>query len=149
MKVLFLDVDGVLNCDSTKERCNGFVGVDRRLSAKLVKWLERNDGVEIVLSSTWRHVTAFAPDAHSHLRAAGITWVAQTGRGPSRGDEIDQFLKDRKDLGITAFAILDDVSVLDKHKDFHVQTDPRHGLQDHHLDQLDAIFKRQAVDPQA
>ena len=40
MRIIFLDVDGVLNCSSTKERFQGFIGIDDRFAktfASLVK----------------------------------------------------------------------------------------------------------------
>ena len=59
MKVLFLDVDGVLNCKSTKEviwRDNGkqgFHGVESE-KTKLLARIIKESGAVIVLSSTWR-----------------------------------------------------------------------------------------------
>ena len=56
MKVIFLDIDGVLNCDKTTKRldvCNEFTFVDTRKVLRLRDIVERT-GAKLVLSSTWR-----------------------------------------------------------------------------------------------
>ncbi len=55
MRIIFLDVDGVLNCSSTKERFQGFIGIDDRFAktfASLVKKSREDEPTEIVLSSS-------------------------------------------------------------------------------------------------
>ena len=54
MKVIFLDVDGVLNSVETTTLCYGFVGIDDEKVAKLRKIVEAT-GAQIVLSSSWKH----------------------------------------------------------------------------------------------
>ena len=54
MKVIFLDVDGVLNSVDTSEVFQGFVGIDDKLVSKLRK-IVRATGAQIVLSSSWKH----------------------------------------------------------------------------------------------
>ena len=51
MKVIFLDVDGVLNSVDTSEVFQGFVGIDDKLVSKLRK-IVRATGAQIVLSSS-------------------------------------------------------------------------------------------------
>ena len=56
MKVIFLDVDGVLNCATTIKRldvCFEFNFVDTRKVLRLRDIVERT-GAKLVLSSTWR-----------------------------------------------------------------------------------------------
>ena len=53
MKFIFLDIDGVCNCASTKERFSGYIGVEQEKIA-LVKQIVEATGAKIVLSSTWR-----------------------------------------------------------------------------------------------
>jgi Swiss Army Knife RNA repair-like protein len=53
VKVLFLDIDGVVNNECTKENFRGFRGIDPTLAA-LVQRIVKNTGCEIVLSSSWR-----------------------------------------------------------------------------------------------
>ena len=54
MKIIFLDVDGVLNSAETTIRYCGFVGIDDEKVAKLQRIVEATDA-QIVLSSSWKH----------------------------------------------------------------------------------------------
>jgi hypothetical protein len=53
MKVIFLDIDGVLNCKKTPNPRKLPYVVDKRLLARLKKLLART-GAKVVLSSSWR-----------------------------------------------------------------------------------------------
>jgi hypothetical protein len=53
MKVIFLDIDGVLNCAKTKNPRKFPYVVDRRLLRRLTRLLDRT-GAKVVLSSSWR-----------------------------------------------------------------------------------------------
>jgi hypothetical protein len=53
MKVIFLDIDGVLNCDRTPNPRKFPYVVDKRLLARLKKLLKRTRA-KVVLSSSWR-----------------------------------------------------------------------------------------------
>lgn len=53
MKVIFLDVDGVLNYRGCKARCKGFLGVEPEKVVLLKQIVDATDA-KIVLSSTWR-----------------------------------------------------------------------------------------------
>jgi hypothetical protein len=53
MKVIFLDIDGVLNCKKTPNPRDLPYIVDAKLLARLNSLLERT-GAKVVLSSTWR-----------------------------------------------------------------------------------------------
>lgn len=52
-KVIFLDIDGVLNNWDTVERHNGYIGIDPLKVATLHKIIAET-GCVLVLSSTWR-----------------------------------------------------------------------------------------------
>lgn len=52
-KVVFLDIDGVLNCNNTTELYLGMTGIEGRLVEKL-RAIVNATGAEIVLVSTWR-----------------------------------------------------------------------------------------------
>ena len=87
MKVIFLDIDGVLNCDKTPNPRDFPYIVDKKLLARFRKLLERT-GAKVVLTSSWRcdPVGLFAakhygvpfidicPDVHEHRRHADNTW---------------------------------------------------------------------------
>jgi hypothetical protein len=54
MKVIFLDIDGVLNCRKTPNPRKLPYVIDRGLLKRLTRLLERT-GAKVVLSSTWRN----------------------------------------------------------------------------------------------
>lgn len=136
MKVLFLDIDGVLNNNETTERCNNFTGVDRKLAKRFTDWLNTTD-VKIVLSSTWR----LHPEMWFALNEAGISWIDVTpGPHRYRGDDIKQWLDAHPE--VTAYAILDDsTDMLPSQFDRCVFTDGSHGLQDWDIEKLRILFK--------
>ena len=53
MKVIFLDIDGVLNCRSSKSRCGCYIGIDNDKVKRLRQIVEAT-GAEIVLCSSWK-----------------------------------------------------------------------------------------------
>lgn len=54
MRYIFLDIDGVLNNDNTKEKTpNGYMGVSNRLIKRLAK-IRFETGAKIILISTWK-----------------------------------------------------------------------------------------------
>lgn len=53
MKAIFLDIDGVLNCHTSRSRCDGFIGIDDDKVKRLRRIVE-NTGAKIILTSTWK-----------------------------------------------------------------------------------------------
>ena len=53
MKIVFLDIDGVLNTPSSKSRCGGYIGIDNDKVERLKKIIDKTKA-EIVLISTWK-----------------------------------------------------------------------------------------------
>ena len=53
MNFVFLDIDGVLNCATTKHRVQGFVGIDPK-KVKLLRQIVDLTSAKIVLSSSWK-----------------------------------------------------------------------------------------------
>ena len=53
IKIIFLDIDGVLNCETTKERCGPYIGIDQE-KVKLLKQLVDQTKAYLVLISTWK-----------------------------------------------------------------------------------------------
>lgn len=106
MKVLFLDIDGVVNCRGTTQRFKGMLGIDPFLAAK-VKLIIEKTGCKVVLSSTWRNW----PEGRRHVRKMVCDFIDQTGIAEShfRGDEVQMWLNANTDkYGISEYAILDD-----------------------------------------
>jgi hypothetical protein len=104
MKVIFLDIDGVLNCDKTPNPRKFPYIVDKKLLVRLKKLLDRT-GAKVVLSSTWRcdPVGLFAakhwgvpfidvcpdkprsPRCRGALRQLGSLWQGAGGSGEGPG----------------------------------------------------------------
>lgn len=79
MKVIFLDIDGVLNSDQTPNPRKLPYVVDRKLLTRLKRVLKRT-GAKVVLSSTWRYDPAGLFSAKYH----GIPFIGVTPDMPHR-----------------------------------------------------------------
>ena len=103
MKIIFLDIDGVLNCDKTSNPRKLPYVVDPRLLKKLRRLLDRT-GAKVVLSSTWR----YDPAGLYSAKRWGIPFVDVTPDLPHkpRRDEILAWLK--KHPKTNRFAVIDD-----------------------------------------
>ena len=53
MNVIFLDIDGVLNCTTTQDKCGNYVGIEDAKLSELKRIVEKT-GAKIVLISTWK-----------------------------------------------------------------------------------------------
>ena len=123
MKVIFLDIDGVLNCRTSKSYCHDdecglITGIDSDKVKRLAKIVEATNA-KIVLSSDWRvgwekHYTTRKPShakyLDNHLKKKGnLTILDKTPlfhSGYWRGEEILTYLRSHPD--ITNYVILDD-----------------------------------------
>lgn len=105
MKILFLDIDGVVNCSTTTQRHRGFIGIDPHM-AFLVGKIQLDTGCEVVLSSSWRH----SKEGKSEVRKQVVKFIDCTPTSDSgfRGNEITQWLSEHPE--VTRHAILDDDS---------------------------------------
>lgn len=54
MKIIFLDIDGVLNCQTSRSRCGKYLGIDND-KILLLKDIVNQTGAIIVLISTWKY----------------------------------------------------------------------------------------------
>ena len=118
MKVIFLDVDGVLNEEKSRSRCVGYKGIDDKKAENLAKIVKATDG-KIVLISTWKEGWRKTDKAHQgmmanyldkKLKKQGVTIFDKTrdmvdGIYFSRGEGILDFLQRYK---VLKFIILDD-----------------------------------------
>lgn len=104
MKVIFLDIDGVLNTIKTKQRWNGFIGMNP-VAVKRFNKLVEDTNAEVVLSSTWRRDKNW----RKVMRRNGLTmkFLDRTifMPGKIRGLEIKHWL-DRHE--VEKYVILDD-----------------------------------------
>ena len=53
MKIIFLDIDGVLNCSESKSECFGYTGIDNIIIKRLKRIIEETNA-QIILISTWK-----------------------------------------------------------------------------------------------
>lgn len=117
MKIIFLDIDGVLNCETGFE--NGFCQFNDDYgqdfyppSADLINQLIEETGAKVVISSTWRHsgektMKQMWKDRKMAGEVIGITpslthinrTIHFNGKeihaNPCRGEEIDVWLKSK------------------------------------------------------
>lgn len=52
MKVIFLDIDGVLNCQSSKSKYRGLIGIDNK-KVKVLRRIVELTSAKIILCSSW------------------------------------------------------------------------------------------------
>lgn len=124
MKVIFLDIDGVLNCSTSKSFCHddlcGIIhGIDSDKVKRLAKIVEAT-GAQIILSSDWKdgwekYYTSQKPShakyLDNHLYKKGKLTIKDktpnTHKGSwFRGSEILAYLRAHQD--IENYVILDD-----------------------------------------
>lgn len=132
MKVLFLDIDGVVNCEDTfmmgAKGKNPFP-LDPEMAFRVGK-IVLYTGCEVVLSSSWRHhapsVEAVKERVTLILDVTGTSKLVRYEDKP-RGHEIQEWLDNHPE--VDKYAILDDDSdMLDSQKHSFFQTSWKKGL---------------------
>lgn len=163
MKIIFLDIDGVVLAGRHLWSPSGFVAPDGRHIAKgqdrsalpadtvsLVLMAVQATGAQLVLSSSWR----LHRQARDHMAAATLApfhpdWCTDSNDGnglPVRGAQIQRWLDAHPD--VTSYAILDDDSdMLPSQMPFFVKTNHYKGLTKGDLYRLIAILGTQAAAP--
>jgi HAD domain in Swiss Army Knife RNA repair proteins len=103
MKIIFSDIDGVLNCRATPNPRKFPYVADAKLVTRLCAVLEQTKA-QIVLTSTWR----YDPAGLFSAKRWGIPFVDITPDLPKepRGNEIRAWL--RKHSAVSRYAVLDD-----------------------------------------
>ena len=139
MRCVFLDIDGVVNCWSTKERApSKVIGVEQRLIAH-IKEIVDVTGAKLVLSSTWRKDWAFN-------LLNGVDWeylrdefakqdlyfldYTPSRKDSHRGEEIKEWLESTE-YDVKSYVIIDDemFDIRDLHKGHMVQTSFNSGIE--------------------
>ena len=123
VKVLFLDIDGVVNNEHTRKKFGDFITLDPARVA-LVQRIVRNTGCEIVLSSSWRLFQNSRDELERKIcKFADITPILHA----PRGYEIKVWLTLHPE--IEHYAILDDAeSILPEQRANFFQTTWESGL---------------------
>jgi len=137
MKVIFLDIDGVLNNHASL--CEGVHLLPEK--CLLIEDLCEHTGAQVVVSSTWRIGTDIKELKHILWRSglSNVLDKTPTSNG-IRGGEIESWLKEHPE--VEAYVIIDDDSdFLDYQKPYHIHTDMRTGLCRKHIKEAIKILK--------
>lgn len=139
MKVLFLDIDGVVNKRENFNPAlkNNLYPIDA-YCAFLVGRIQLSTGCGVVLSSSWRyHPEGVKNVSERIVKLLDVTPMLEQG---IRGDEVNAWLKAHPEC--TDYAILDDD--IDFHHDQHLfKTTFEHGLTDEIANKVIAYFNRE------
>jgi hypothetical protein len=144
MKVLFLDIDGVLNsarsCVANHGYPHGFDGHNMAMfdevAVKLIRGLCAKGGVSVVVSSAWR-ILHHWDDIGRNLQ---LPTMGATPRGiGERGKEIAEWLAEHPE--VTQYAIVDDDDdMLPEQRPFFVKTNGMEGLSFADFEKLCSLF---------
>lgn len=153
MKVIFLDIDGVLNTYYTKETIGLYTFVSKDKILLLKELIDKTDA-KIVLSSTWRRGWYLKERINPEKLTSGelqdirlfdalqaklaeydVHMIGYTDDFGLRGEEIDLWLKQWDGEPIESFVILDDMcgTELRPHSRYLIQTSMFEGLNEKHV----------------
>mmetsp|Transcript_60493 Transcript_60493/g.112313 ORF Transcript_60493/g.112313 Transcript_60493/m.112313 type:complete len:240 (+) Transcript_60493:104-823(+) len=141
MRLIFLDVDGVLNSDEDYYTPHY---LDVAAMQRLARLLERVGNVFIVLSTTWRLNDVLKGKLMRSLANNGIPHSKIVGQTPNinqhnRTLEIKSWMQRNSVASLKAWVALDDMDLFAQDAMFmaghFVHIDPHEGLQDHHADE--------------
>ena len=158
-KIIFLDVDGVLNSQSYRLRCKLNDNSEWEIDEECVKNLKTivdKTGADIVLSSTWRRMK------DSHRLSIRLNMILDkyglhiSGKTPwihgERPEEIKLWLDDYifKGNEVKSFVILDDDFSIDDYKKYGLENnvvktsfyEENGGLREEHVKQAISILER-------
>jgi len=139
MKVVFLDIDGVLNDTvTTKDLMNDLPKKDH---LDCLKTIIDATGAKIVLSSTWRLLPSARSAVKSALGTVGLEFIDITKELRDRASEIQEWLSRHPD--VEQFVILDDEEISGKFPNNLVQTTFYHGLLPEHSEKAIKILNSQ------
>lgn len=168
MKVIFLDIDGVLNSEITAEKMIAagkteadYDFVDEEKQSQLIKFLDYYC-IKLVISSSWRidgyketceyfnktlckplipYIIGVTPRAKSGFRGTEIDFFLHANR--IKHEDFTYLMKDDKYVDISEYCIIDDDDdMTDEQKESHfVQTSWYDGLCDKHYPIIKEILK--------
>ena len=156
MNVIFLDVDGVLNCSETREEePKGLIGIDDNLVSLLAE-IVQDTRANIVLTSSWQigwDKNSSDPSAqylNQKLKTCRLQIADKTGKWSAhdRGEGIQNWLS--KHPNVTNWVVLDDEVYFDFESQgivpHLIQTDFYDGgLQPKHVKQAITMLKSKAA----
>ena len=118
MKIIFLDIDGVMNNTKTTERCGYNTGIESK-ALILLKEIVDNTSAKICLISSWKEFwfkddkqnqDEMANYLDTRMQEYGLEIWDKTNEIQTRGKEINNFIDRLNNQGIEVerFVILDD-----------------------------------------
>lgn len=166
-RIIFLDVDGVLNCRDTRERFQGVIGIEPA-RVKLLARIVAATGAEIVLSSSWRSTESHLTEVNRALYVEGLSVLDVTPRfmpalralGWDRAKQM-RYLRAPEIIAwwfahrVTSFVALDDDTLVGPYDREqapqacyelvrrHVKTSWKRGLLEAHVDEAVRILERE------
>lgn len=164
MKVLFLDIDGVLNGHEYNPDAGSCL-IKRDCIQRLNRIL-RETGAKIVVSSAWRYIMLTTEESPPAMTMVGFEYMLRThgassvdlmgmtgsdeefgwsmeNNVPVRGKQIRRWLADhRPHFEIDSYCVLDDddLGISELHSECFVRTDGRVGLTDENADDVIAVL---------
>lgn len=140
MKIIFLDIDGVLN-DFTAQGKDYFDDTPSDLHLRNLKEIVDETGAEIVLSSTWRLFKGLRKIVEKRLSDYGMKFIDSTIElREGRAAEISEWLTRHPD--VTDYVILDDDFISERYRARHVKTSMAYGLLPTHVTKAISILNR-------
>lgn len=139
MKLIFLDVDGVLNNRRSMAANPGTIHNVHRPCVALLNEICEKTGAYCVLSSTWRHswpVAAFQMFLEDHGFTGRVIDRTCHLPGQDRGVEISAYLAEctKREYPVESWVILDDDSDMGPLLPYLVRTITRVGLEFGHVE---------------
>ena len=136
MKVVFLDIDGVLNDAVTTAEL--WDDKPKKDHLDCLKAIIDATNAKIVLSSTWRLFPSARNDVKNALRNVGLEFIDKTKELRDRASEIQEWLNRHPE--VEKFVILDDEEISGKFPDNLVQTTFYRGLLPEHVEKAIKIL---------
>lgn len=151
MNVIFLDVDGVLNCRHTRIRTSdGWCFVDDYLVVRLKNLVARS-GARVVLSSTWREGWNQEDESKNDIsfielrnkfNEFGIEIFDRTGEmRMHRWQSIKEYMERPHEDPIEHYVIIDDWDDMGEYISHLVWTNPSTGLTDEDVEEALRILE--------
>ena len=158
LKLIFLDVDGVLNHDKSRSKCGSVKGIDRDKVERLAKIVEETDA-KIILVSSWRTsfddelnpIDKYGKYLEKYLWEYGKIKIFDKTINYNawhRGLEINAWFEDHRNCDVESWIVIDD-DVFDDYRMMGIL--PRlvktswynNGLQDEHVEKaIELLNKR-------
>lgn len=145
-RILFLDIDGVLNSEEYYKNCNNSSENISRFdssSVSLIKSLIEEFSLKIVISSTWRYG---AVDRLMHelkrnklMNYLYPDWFTPVIHPAHRGTEVKLWLDLHPEVS-DYIIIDDDDNILEEQKINYVKTSLHSGMKNEHYNRVRAIF---------